>query len=599
MTRRSWLPLAVALLLSLAGCLVPSLEDLEQEKERTCDATHECLSGYLCLSGVCKKSSGLDCTPNATQACGEARGECVAGTQTCSEAGAWGTCEGAVGPVTEVCDDKDNDCNGQVDDGLTLPGCGVDAGVCAGKTKACTGGLLQACGAATYGPDYEVTETRCDGLDNDCDGQTDENLPPAPCDRDAGVCAGALRTCTAGSLPACTDATYLAHDSAYEPVETRCDGKDNDCDGLTDSWPVQLVSDGGTPVRRKVAAVVVPASGTAAKRDVLTLFEVGNRVVTRVRYADGTSSAPRYPSVTVTSVAKASAPALGTNGVDIAEAWFEELTAGPVYRLPVALAGPLGEGIAMGSAGVLPIGPLPGPGQKVVVGMTAQRIVLAYAYLDGPTASTSTVALASCARMLDSACTVRTLGAGRNPALLVSADTALVAYETNGTQLSLAKLSVPSSGTVTQVSNVAFGGSSEHDVALSGTLAAVTLWSVVPGTPETLWKRDGDCSGACDPTAFTSTPSVLTFAGSAQALTVAGTGTTRVVAWEDGTAGVRVTRMLLPGQAIAAAVSPMGTIGHRPVVALTGTAGFEVLYDTEGGVGPQGDQVVSRRFCGP
>lgn len=147
-------------------------------------------------------------------------------------------------------------------------------------------------------------------------------------------------------------------------------------------------------------------------------------------------------------MAKASAPALGTNGVDVAEAWFEELTAGPVYRLPVALAGPLGEAIVNGSPGVLPVGSMPGPGQKVVVGMTAQRIVVAYAYLDGPASGTSTVAIASCARQLDSACTVRTLGAGRNPALLVSGDTALVAYETDAARLSLAKVSVPSNGTV-------------------------------------------------------------------------------------------------------------------------------------------------------
>lgn len=585
---------------ALAGCLVPSLEELEKERERTCDATHECLSGYVCLSGVCKKSAVLDCTPMATQPCGETRGECMAGTQTCSEAGAWGACEGAVGPVTEVCDGKDNDCDGTTDEDAVTGSCGLDAGVCAGKVKACVGGAPEAtCSAVSYGADFEATETRCDGLDNDCDGQTDEGLPPAPCDKDAGVCAGAMRACTGGSLPACSDATYLAHDPAYQAVETACDGKDNDCDGLTDSWAPRMLSDGGTVLRRKAAAMVMPGTGTAARRDVLTLYEEGNRVVARVLNADGTLAAARYPSVTVTSVAKASGPALGTNGVDVAEAWFEELSAGPVFRLPVALAGPSGEAIVNGSPGVLPVGSLPGPGQKVVVGLTAQRIVLAYAYLDGPTSGTSTVSVASCPRMLDSPCATRALGSGRNPALLVSNDVALVAYETDGARLSLAKLSVPSTGGVTQVSNVAFGGSSEHDPALSGSLASFTLWSIVPGTPDTLWQRAGDCSGACDPTSFTSTPSVLTFAGSAQALTVAGSGTSRVLAWEDGSAGARAARMLLPGDTAATPVSLAGEVGRRPVVALTGSAGFEVLYDTEGGAGPTGDKVLSRRFCGP
>jgi hypothetical protein len=35
------------------------------------------------------------------------------------------------------------------------------------------GGQWLACDASSYGPNYEEDETRCDGLDNDCDGQVD------------------------------------------------------------------------------------------------------------------------------------------------------------------------------------------------------------------------------------------------------------------------------------------------------------------------------------------------------------------------------------------------------------------------------------------
>jgi hypothetical protein len=48
---------------------------------------------------------------------GDARGVCRAGTQQCLR-GAWGTCVGAVGPMSrEVCrNGLDDDCNGLVDD---------------------------------------------------------------------------------------------------------------------------------------------------------------------------------------------------------------------------------------------------------------------------------------------------------------------------------------------------------------------------------------------------------------------------------------------------------------------------------------------------
>ena len=68
----------------------------------------------------------------------------------------------------EICDGIDNDCNGQVDDNLSRS-CSNACGV---GTETCHAGNWDGCDAP------QPTAEKCDGVDNDCDGQVDEEDSP-------------------------------------------------------------------------------------------------------------------------------------------------------------------------------------------------------------------------------------------------------------------------------------------------------------------------------------------------------------------------------------------------------------------------------------
>jgi hypothetical protein len=104
----------------------------------------------------------------------EGVGACVAGVELCM-AGVWGMCTGRVLPATETCNGVDDDCDGAADDGLLAPPASRQSGVCAGSVQVCMGasGFVDPDYTMTAG--YQATESgACDGVDNDCDGRTDE-----------------------------------------------------------------------------------------------------------------------------------------------------------------------------------------------------------------------------------------------------------------------------------------------------------------------------------------------------------------------------------------------------------------------------------------
>jgi Notch-like protein len=175
-----------------------------------------------------------------TDLCGT--GICTSGTLACVSGKSAPQCTKGVGPVPELCDGLDNNCNGVTDDlpGGTVGGECCPSGACG--IGVCTKGHLQ-CGPGGIicGGAVNKTGETCDGLDNDCNGITDDVpglgtkcCPSGHCG--TGICTSGTLACTK-SGPTGQETYQLLCAGGQDAITETCNGADDNCNGITDDVP--------------------------------------------------------------------------------------------------------------------------------------------------------------------------------------------------------------------------------------------------------------------------------------------------------------------------------------------------------------------------
>ena len=151
--------------------------------------------------------------------------------------------------ATDPCDGIDNNCNGQIDENSNLQtyyfdNDGDGYGIANNTLEACTqpdNYALQSGDCDDNNENiYPSSLEFCDGIDNNCNGQTDENISSSVYFRDEdgdgyGVTTATMTSCVrpvgfAAEAGDCNDSDPLINPS----VSDLCDGIDNNCNGIQD-----------------------------------------------------------------------------------------------------------------------------------------------------------------------------------------------------------------------------------------------------------------------------------------------------------------------------------------------------------------------------
>ncbi len=175
------------------------------------------------------------------------------------------------------CDNIDNNCSGTPDDGYlpALSNCGQGACSSTGRIE-CQGGMIvDTCTPGSQG----IDDSSCNGIDDDCDGATDEDYIITATSCGTGCASIGLSECRDGiETNTCNTETSQIEGPYGDP--SCSDGIDNDCDQQTDDLDAECASacldyDGDGFIDLRDPACSTPKSTLQLENDSLAIYKTG------------------------------------------------------------------------------------------------------------------------------------------------------------------------------------------------------------------------------------------------------------------------------------------------------------------------------------